>query len=952
MKLLRSLLLLWPLLVAPSQACAQEALVRRADRLFGEYRFAEAIDTYERAFAAGAQDLEAARRLASSYRNVRDLASSRKWYELIVNGPDAEPRDLYDYADALRASGAYEQADSVMHIYAELQPMDQRAERQSHTAELRPWLLVDPLFDGELTPFPHNSEWMDMAPTFWRDRLVFASARAHGVGVRRNHAWDNAPFLNLFLVNDSAVRPLKGEVNTRFHESNATFSRDGLEMYFTRNNFLDGHSERGEDGFNNLMIYRSILVDGTWSVESAFPYNDASFSTGHPSLSADGSTLYFSSNRPGGLGGVDLWKCERLPGGEWQRPVNLGPTVNTEGDELFPNIHGDHALFFASDGHAGLGGLDVFLAWCYNGSVMEPQNVGAPVNSALDDMSLVLDRTGKVGYFSSDRNGGLGGADIHRILLDPAFRQQVHIAGRVLSLETNEPMAYMPVRLQTLDRKIVARTMTAANGTFEFMADPQPMTVNTGMSGGPEMEMPLDPETLLLEDPDLVLPDFRISSLVAPSLWVRVVDSNSGHPAPAVRVRILDRAGRTERSDTVTNAIGLAKATLGACPLASRLELDIELSSPAGATVVHPYLLEVNDTDDRVVQLSYNALERLMGPSHDRLAGMYTFMEDSAQEGRTWCGRVIDAHDKLQLAHVPVVLLDMHRTELTRTITDAQGRYVLRHTGVPAFVQASIPGGDSAELTDISPFGEPDLADLELQGVMDLPVNAFIKDAVTEQGLPGVSITVLDTRTQLILFHGLTDANGISKGAIPDMRFGSDENIRITFEKEGYVSRSVLVDFSVLTFLEQALNEPGGARLTPTLIGMDIAKAMHLRPIFFDYNDARIRNDAKADLDLVAEVMRIQSDLTIELRSHTDSRGGSAFNQFLSVRRAESTKAYLISQGVATERLRSVGMGERTPLNGCIDGTSCSEVQHQENRRTEFVVVDSSPLGLTDTGKR
>src|SRR6185436_16760195 len=130
---------------------------------------------------------------------------------------------------------------------------------------------------------------------------------------------------------DSSVSLLKGEVNTRYHESNATFNADGTEMYFTRNSYLDGKSEKDSDGVNNLMIYRSLLVNGSWGDETAFAFNDPSFSTAHPSLSADGSRLYFASDRPGGFGGVDIWMCERVAEGEWQSPVNLAPRINTAG---------------------------------------------------------------------------------------------------------------------------------------------------------------------------------------------------------------------------------------------------------------------------------------------------------------------------------------------------------------------------------------------------------------------------------------------------------------------------------------------------------------------------------------------------------------------------------------------------------------------------------------------
>jgi outer membrane protein OmpA-like peptidoglycan-associated protein len=202
---------------------------------------------------------------------------------------------------------------------------------------------------------------------------------------------------------------------------------------------------------------------------------------------------------------------------------------------------------------------------------------------------------------------------------------------------------------------------------------------------------------------------------------------------------------------------------------------------------------------------------------------------------------------------------------------------------------------------------------------------------------------VKDARDGALLYSGSTNDQGIAQGQIPDRRYGDDMNLEVTFSKPGYLSKTVLVDFRVLMFLEQALMGPEGTSLSPITTGLDMAKAMNLRPIFFDYRDHRIRSDAASELDLVAQVLRLDPSIRIELRSHTDSRASVEYNDALSLRRANSTRQYLVEQGIDPARILTKGCGERELVNGCSDGVECSEQEHQRNRRTEFII-----LGCTD----
>ncbi len=928
-------------LLSVHASSAQEALVRKADRLYERFSFAEAIAQYELAFEKGADDLGAARRLADSYRRVREVGKSERWYALIVDAPEATPEDLYNYADALRSNGKYTSADSVMHRFAVHAAMDSRAERQGSIAETYGLLLVDPMFEGNLEPVTINSDASDMAPALLNGSVVFASSRPSEVGITRKHAWDNKPFLNLYKTEGEHTTPLKGTVNTRYHESNATFSQDGKEMFFTRNSYLDGKSEEGADGFNNLHIYSSRSVNGSWTDERSFPFNNASWSTGHPCLSVDGRTLFFSSDRPGGFGGVDIWRSDRDGAGQWGEPVNLGALVNTEGNEMFPTVHGANTLFFASDGHAGLGGLDLYLTWIHGGQARPPVNLGAPVNSRWDDMSFTLGSDDRTGWFSSDRPGGMGGEDLYRIMLDEPFRPRVRVSGRVLSKEDGSPLERVPVRLSRLDRTVLAQQNTKSGGRFEFIFEPQAVTIQAGIPGAGDQELPMDEHMLMEADGDLALEDIRLSTRLDIPITLRLLERSSGLPAPGVSVHMQDITNGRSIMDTSTDDGGSVVGSLRQVGLGGLVELELTMSHADRPThkVIIP--LSIRSGEAQVLEQEVDMGPYLARVAVDMHKSRFVPLWDEAvsSEGAEWAGRVIDRTDGQPVARVPVSLLDLRGVELVRTLTDVNGRYSLRSLDVPFTLLASLPGGDQQEIADISPFGDAQLDDIRVQSVMDLPVNALISDAVSGGPLDGVTITVKDRRDGSVLMTGITNSNGVCTGTIPDRRFGTEQDILVSFTKDGYAPLAVNVDLSVLAFLEQALGGPGGFKMTPSVLGLDIGEAMKLRPILFDYNSADIRSDAAEELDLVAQVMEVDTTIMIELRSHTDSRGGGAFNQFLSVRRAQNVRAYLILEGVAPRRLKAIGMGERHLLNHCADGVECSEIEHQTNRRTEFIVV-------------
>lgn len=400
------------------QLSAQSSKLKKADEMYEHFAYMEAIELYEELIIEGENSDHITKRLADCYRLVDNIEQAEYWYSLVVEMPDAEPITYYHYAQALKSNEKYEQSALWLSKYAEIETMDSRAQRQ--LAERKN--LINLMTDSSniiVRNLPVNSENADFGPMYYGSQMLFVSSREDETKpVKRFYGWDKMPFLDLFVADVSAsgdlvnVKPFSDDLNTNYHEGPATFNSNRNLIYFTRNNYTSRSGGQSRDLTNNLKIYKAIKIGDIWSGVEGLPFNSDEYSCGHPTLSPGGDRLYFSSDMPGGYGGVDIYYCQR-EAGSWSEPQNMGEMINTEGDEMFPFFHRDSILYFSSDGLPGLGGLDV-LYTLYNGEEFEkPVNFGSPVNSPKDDFSFIINEDMMSGYFASSRDGGKGDDDIY-----------------------------------------------------------------------------------------------------------------------------------------------------------------------------------------------------------------------------------------------------------------------------------------------------------------------------------------------------------------------------------------------------------------------------------------------------------------------------------------------------------------------------------------------------------
>ena len=393
--------------IASATLSAQNKDTQKADKLFNTYEYVDAASEYLKLVDKGKADGYVYKQLADTYFNMFNTAEAAKWYaKATETNQDAET--YFRYAQMLKANGKYEEANKQMKKFASLSPNDQRARAFNENPNYIPRLLdKEKLFD--VKPSDVSSEKSDFGAVLYDNALYFTSARN---GARKNYGWNEEPFLDLYKADYNADGTLTNastvnDLNSQYHDGPLTMSADGNTVYFTSDSFRERSFER--DKKNKLKLGRNNIFKATkegdkWGNITSVPFNSKEYSTSNPSLSRDGKTLYFSSDMPGSLGGVDVWKVAVNADGTFGTPENLGKNVNTEGNESFPFIADDNTtLYFASSGRQGFGGLDVFKIDLSNGK--EATNVGKPVNTEKDDFAFTFNKAKNIGFLSSNRNG-------------------------------------------------------------------------------------------------------------------------------------------------------------------------------------------------------------------------------------------------------------------------------------------------------------------------------------------------------------------------------------------------------------------------------------------------------------------------------------------------------------------------------------------------------------------
>lgn len=386
------------------QGYSQSNATKKADAFAESYQYTKAIDEYLKLVDKKEADTYVYTQLANSYFTIFNMEEAAKWYAKATE-KNADAETYYNYATALKAEGKYQEANKQMDKFAALLPNDERAKMHKANPNYIPALSgKSKLFDSAAIDI-NSKDNSDFGAVLTNDTaLYFVSSRS--ASSKKDMAGQS--FIDVYKStrneNGTFSEPVAvSELNTAYHDGPVAVSADGNTIFFAS----DGQNKDFKKGkkykISQQGLYKAVKVKGKFTNIEALPFNNIEYSVGSPSLSADGKTLYFASNMPGGLGDTDIWKVTVNTDGTYGTPQNAGAAVNTPGKENFPFITDDNVLYFSSLSRQGFGGFDIFKADLNKGT--EAVNLGKPVNSEKDDFSFSFNSAKNVGFYSSNRAG-------------------------------------------------------------------------------------------------------------------------------------------------------------------------------------------------------------------------------------------------------------------------------------------------------------------------------------------------------------------------------------------------------------------------------------------------------------------------------------------------------------------------------------------------------------------
>jgi outer membrane protein OmpA-like peptidoglycan-associated protein len=454
-------------------AYAQESIqLEKGDDAFYKFDYKEALFFYETLYEANPKDPDITRRIAKTYHRMGQTAIAAEWYQKTLEQDASNADDLLSYAEILKMLQQYDEAIHWYDMYYKMRPHDSRA--QSHLRDKQYYrdLFADTSKYAMKSLAINNELPVLGVSTFDSERFLVCAIQLDNQ--KGKQTMEGLPYLDVyectFNENQELVNPvaLDKHVNSKYHDGPAQYSFVDQTLYVTRNNMRGKRLVTDKSGLAIAKIYAIALENGKWSNAQDLSINSNDFTNMHPTVTKDGKTMYFVSNRPGGFGGTDLYMSAKT-GEKWSDPVNLGPKINTAGNEQFPYLSSEGYLYFASNGHAGLGGLDVFVSEQISGDWQFPINMGASVNTHNDDFSLIYDKDLNQGFFCSNRSGN---ANDDLFYFKRISMERMMVAGTIKSNVPNLSFAGERVQINKVNKKLKTYVTLDEFERFEVNAEP------------------------------------------------------------------------------------------------------------------------------------------------------------------------------------------------------------------------------------------------------------------------------------------------------------------------------------------------------------------------------------------------------------------------------------------------------------------------------------------------
>lgn len=881
----RFLLITLVLLFALSVNAQYKAGIKYYERL----DYYKAIEKLKKVKPGKPERIDALVKIADSYRMLRQFNEAANYYKQSMEAGNNDPQAHYHYGLTLKSLNRYDEALRELNLYLAASPSDSKAKNAVKSCTEMKAALKLPLEYITINLASVNTKYSEYCPFVFDKGLAYVSYQKNDwVNIDR-FGDDGVPFTTVYYASLLSDTMLKGQknfsakINSDFHDGPLCLTADLSAAYFTRVNYV---RKKKEPAFvNQPKIYYSVKSGNSWQKAIAFPHNSDDYAVAHPTVSADGNSLFFSSNMPGGQGGMDLW-VSRKNGDSWDKPVNLGPDINTSGNEEFPYLRNDGILFFSSDGLPGFGGLDIFSATQIAGKWILNKNEGQGLNSFADDFGVYfIDKT--KGYVSSNRDGGKGSDDIYFFTYKAS---NINIEGFVIqNKSSNNPAVNAKLLLKDESGQVLNQTSTDNRGYFKFenqkagkkyevVIDESGITntskikkfyyadvnrklqrntvVNSQGDKYAFVNLPADPNAL----PEITSDDFSISGSL-------LYGQNPSSPIPNAHI-LLKNESDVLVDETTTNFFGSFAFT----NISPEIDYSIEVEPPLGMKLplnTRLVLTNKNGMEIRVLRADKSGKYKF-----NKLASEKTNLNDMKVSDSDLfmdlSGKILDP-DKKKLPGAKVSVLNDKGDTLQSNLTDASGSFKFYKLPAVKDYTLTVDGNTGAAKN----YEKIYLADGN-----EKIVQALIKDFKN-----GFQYKILKsehpTIKQIYQDDPWLDVLNLS---------GSEKTIQ---ENVYYAS--------------------GEYKLSAA--GMNI-------------------------LDKVILVLKSNLNIQIEIGSHTDSRGNDDFNLALSKKRANAGAEYLINHGINAGRVKGLGYGESKLKNHCGNGVTCSDEEHAKNRRTEFRIIN------------
>jgi outer membrane protein OmpA-like peptidoglycan-associated protein len=792
---------------------------------------------------------------------------------------------------------------------------------------------------AEFSPFVMNNKLMFIAE---RETFDFVNYEVNN--------YNGEPFLNMYISNLEGTnvkksKTLSKSLNSEFHDGPACVSSDGHTLYFTR------VGNQNNKGANYAKIYTATGSDRSWKNLKMLEIGSDEYSVAHPSISADNNTLYFTSDMPGGLGGKDLWMCKR-EGEVWGTPVNLGPDINTTGDEMFPSIRSDGVLFFSSTGLPGFGGLDIYSAKQIDSKWILQKNEGLNLNSNTDDFGITF-LNDSMGYFSSNRAGGKGNDDIY---FYSYTNKSLEVAGTVLLTENLKDFA-KDRKVVLLDEQgnLIDSTNTDEKGYFAFknlsaekkymamIEETDPLLVGkarfylaekdsvihrvTGKYGNNRFafkNLPIDPNGL----PDLYTEDDLVFAGILSS------GEGLGKPLKNAKLKLVNEFGDV-MEETTTNEYGafaFRNIPSDQNYIVSIEEGDIALAEGTKVTLsnksgkeIRSFYKNGDKFNFKVLNADKNMIEEMDAEDVNLVMGIYGYMYDQ---------------DKRPVVNAKIKIKDQDGVDLQQITTSGQGKFNFKNLDA-----------DKEYLFEADE-NDPSLADVKriyiadskgrIYKVIDLVGGKFAFKILEVDKVAMGDFVVDDPWLKIAERKRIEKEKAKKEKPVKEV---AKKTKKAPVKKEQPEKEEVVKEEMVKE--EAPVKEEEPVKVADTLQAAAVKPAekeeeeteltlVIVENIYYAYGDYKIGPEAEPVMNKAVDALKEYPKLILEIHSHTDSQSSSEFNMGLSNRRAHAAVDYLVSKGISRSRLKSKGYGETKLLNKCADGVQCTEEEHKVNRRTEF----------------